>query len=210
MKKHMHIILIGIISSVFLAASILYSLLYDHGNLVYPTDFSTYHFTVKNIPILASTLLFIAYVFYLVFYLIKIKMNTPVDHHHTKKVSPYLGFLGLFGFFGFFGFSSYQEHHLIYPFIFFVFFGFFGFFYEGKLSNTLKDELFLENERKADIKAYRTGFSLLFLVLWLVGMGLLSKQVEWCAIFMVIAISLIYALTLFLSKYFLYRFEKET
>jgi len=32
--------------------------------------------------------------------------------------------------------------------------------------------------------------------------------VEWCAIFMLISVSLIYALVIFLSNYLLYRYEK--
>lgn len=128
---------------------------------------------------------------------------------YTRKISPLFGFFGFFGFLGFSGFWTYYEWKLIYPFIFFSFFGFFGFFFEGKLSNTLKDELYRANERKAALQAYKTGFSLLFIVIWLVGMGMLSGNIEWCAIFMIIAISLIYALILFLSSYLLYRYEKE-
>ena len=73
---------------------------------------------------------------------------------------------------------------------------------------TLEDELFQENKRKAQLKAYKTGFSLLFIVIWLMGLGMFSRNVEWCAIFMLISVSLIYALVLFLSNYFLYRYEK--
>ena len=82
-------------------------------------------------------------------------------------------------------------------------------FFEGKLSHTLEDELFQENKRRAELKAYKTGFVLLFVVIWLVGGGMFSRNVEWCAIFMLISISLIYALVLFLSNYLLYRYEKE-
>ena len=35
-----------------------------------------------------------------------------------------------------------------------------------------------------------------------------SRNVEWCAIFMLISVSLIYGLVLFLSNYLLYRYEK--
>lgn len=51
---------------------------------------------------------------------------------------------------------------MIAPFMFFIFFGFFGFFFEGKLSDTLKDELYLENRKNAELKAYRTGFVLFY------------------------------------------------
>ena len=106
------------------------------------------------------------------------------------------------------GFWTYFEYGKIYPFVFFIFFGFFGFFFEGKLSHTLEDELFLENKRKAEINAYKVGFKLLFIVIWLMAIGMFSRNVEWCAIFMLISVSLIYALVIFLSNYLLYRYEK--
>lgn len=72
----------------------------------------------------------------------------------------------------------------------------------------LEDELFLENKRKAEINAYKVGFKLLFIVIWLMAIGMFSRNVEWCAIFMLISVSLIYALVIFLSNYLLYRYEK--
>lgn len=74
--------------------------------------------------------------------------------------------------------------------------------------HTLEDELFLENKRKAEINAYKVGFKLLFIVIWLMAIGMFSRNVEWCAIFMLISVSLIYALVIFLSNYLLYRYEK--
>ena len=103
----------------------------------------------------------------------------------------------MFGFLGFGGFWTYYKFGEIFPFAFFIFFGFFSFFFEGKLSHILEDELFQENKRKAQLEAYKIGFKLLFVV------------VEWCAIFMLISVSLIYALVLFLSNYLLYRYEKR-
>ena len=98
---------------------------------------------------------------------------------------------------------------LFYFFAFFIFFGFFSFFFEGKLSHILEDELFQENKRKAQLEAYKIGFKLLFVVIWLMAIGMFSRNVEWCAIFMLISVSLIYALVLFLSNYLLYRYEKR-
>lgn len=76
------------------------------------------------------------------------------------------------------------------------------------LKENLEDELFLENKRKAEINAYKVGFKLLFIVIWLMAIGMFSRNVEWCAIFMLISVSLIYALVIFLSNYLLYRYEK--
>ena len=84
----------------------------------------------------------------------------------------------------------------------------FGLYFEGKLSHTMADEMYWEHKRAADAKAYKIGFQLLFVVLWLAGLGLFSRRVEWCAVFMLIACSLIYALVLFLSSYLLYRYER--
>ena len=84
-----------------------------------------------------------------------------------------------------------------------------GFCFEGKLSHILEDELFQENKRKAQLEAYKIGFKLLFVVIWLMAIGMFSRNVEWCAIFMLISVSLIYALVLFLSNYLLYRYEKR-
>ena len=65
-----------------------------------------------------------------------------------------------------------------------------------------------EYRRRAELKAYRIGFSLLFVVIWLMGMGFLSRNVEWCAVFMLASMSLIYGLVLFLTNYLLYRYER--
>ena len=113
------------------------------------------------------------------------------DKNYSRTVSSYWGLCGIFGFLGFSGFWTYFEYGKIYPFVFFIFFGFFGFFFEGKLSHTLK-----------------VGFKLLFIVIWLMAIGMFSRNVEWCAIFMLISVSLIYALVIFLSNYLLYRYEK--
>lgn len=204
-----HLIYMGIACTLLLVSSSIYAVLYNHSRLVEPMDFSTYTFDIKDTPMIVSGILFIAWIIYMVISIIKYSMHKPVDPTHTKKLSPYLGFLGFFGFFGFAGFWTYSDLGVIYPFLFFTFFGFFGFYYDGKLSNTLRDELFEQNVKMASIKAYKTGFALLFIVIWGIGMGLLLNNLEWCAIFMLISISLIYALVLFLDKYYLYRLETE-
>lgn len=208
-RKIKQLIYMGIVCTLLLVSSSIYAVLYNHSRLVEPMDFSAYVFHIKDTPMILSGILFIAYIIYMVISIIKYGMHKPVDHTHTKKLSPYLGFLGFFGFFGFAGFWTYSDLGVIYPFLFFTFFGFFGFYYDGKLSNTLRDELFEQNVKTASIKAYKTGFALLFIVIWGIGMGMLSNNLEWCAIFMLISISLIYALVLFLDKYYLYRLEKE-
>ena len=87
---------------------------------------------------------------------------------------------GLCGIFGFLGFS-----------------GFWTYFEYGKIYPFV-----------FFINAYKVGFKLLFIVIWLMAIGMFSRNVEWCAIFMLISVSLIYALVIFLSNYLLYRYEK--
>lgn len=209
-KQKKKVILLGVILVMASILAIIHSLLFNEGRFIWKMDMSKYIFSVKDIPMLMILLLIFIYVIYIIVILVRnILSNKSSEEHYSRKLSPRLGICGVFGFAGFAGFWTYQVQGNIFPFMFFIFFGFFGFFFEGKLSHTLKDELYLENRRRASLKAYQIGFSLLFLVIWLVGMGVFSSNVEWCAIFMLISISLIYALVLFLSNYLLYRYEKE-
>ncbi len=209
-KQIKRIVGMGIGCVILLAAGIVYSLLYNEGRWVKEMDMSEYVFSVKDIPMLGAGSLIGAYAIYIAVLFLKAAWNMKHrESNYTRKIPPFLGVFGALGFLGFIGFWTYQEHGIIFPFIFFIFFGLFGLFFEGKLSHTLEDELFQENKRRAELKAYKTGFVLLFVVIWLVGGGMFSRNVEWCAIFMLISISLIYALVLFLSNYLLYRYEKE-
>ena len=208
-KQIKRIIFMGLGCATLLIAAVIYSLLYNEGRWVKETDMSTYVFTPKDIPMLAVGVLIVAYAVYILVLCIRNAFSKKYpDKKYSRTISPLWGFCGIFGFLGFGGFWTYDKYGEIFPFVFFLFFGFFGFFFEGKLSHTLEDELFQENKRKAQLKAYKTGFSLLFIVIWLMGLGMFSRNVEWCAIFMLISVSLIYALVLFLSNYFLYRYEK--
>lgn len=208
-KQIKRIVFMGLGCAAVLIAAVIYSLLYNEGRWVKEMDMSAYVFSPKDIPMLAAGALIAVYAVYIMVLCVKNAFAKKYpDKKYTRTISPLLGFCGIFGFLGFGGFWTYDKYGEIFPFVFFLFFGFFGFFFEGKLSHTLEDELFQENKRKAQLKAYKTGFSLLFIVIWLMGMGMFSRNVEWCAIFMLISVSLIYGLVLFLSNYFLYRYEK--
>lgn len=200
------LVILGFGCVFFMAAAVIYSLLYNEGRCVYPMD--TYVFQTKDIPMLLAGVITAVYVIYLVVSVFSFVKFQKRDSSHTRTISPKLGFLGFFGFLGFLGIWTYTEKEMIAPFMFFIFFGFFGFFFEGKLSDTLKDELYLENRKNAELKAYRTGFVLLFFVIRAMGVGIFTS-VKACAAFMLISISLIYAFVLFYSNYLLYRFEKE-
>lgn len=133
----------------------------------------------------------------------------PLSNNKTRKLNPKLGFLGILGFMGFLGIWSYMLGKTVFPFIFFAFFGFFGFFFEGKLSNTFIDERFLENKRNAELKAYRLGFGLSFMVLIASSWGWLWSTNEAILIFLTISFALIFALVIFLQEYFLYKYDHE-
>lgn len=131
------------------------------------------------------------------------------DRNRTRKLNPKLGFLGFLGFAGFLGVLTYQTDKTIFPFVFFVFFGFFGFFFEGKMSNTLMDERFIENRRKAELKAYRVGQIVSFLVLIASLWQRLFPTNEAKLIFITISLSLTFALVIFLAEYLLYRYDHD-
>ena len=215
-KKTIRRLILGaIIVIVLLLLGVAYSLAFNDGRWVYIMDLSTYVFQPQDLAMLIPGALIFCYAIYFLVviwhHVIRLMFRPEPSEdgrHYSRTVSPRFGWCGLFGFLGFGGFWTYAEFGKIFPFIFFIFFGFFGLFFEGKLSHTLEDELFQENRRRAELKAYRIGFVLLFVVIWLMGMGFLSRNVEWCAIFMLAAISLIYGLVIFLSNYLLYRYEK--
>lgn len=215
-KKTIRRLIAGaIIVIVLLLLGVALSLSFNDGRWVYNMDLSTYSFQPKDLFMLVPGALLFCYAIYFLVaiwsHAVKLmftKEPSEDGRHYSRTVSPKFGWCGFLGFLGFAGFWTYANSGEITPFIFFICFGCFGFFFEGKLSHTLEDELFQENRRRAELKAYRIGFVLLFVVIWLMGMGFLSRNVEWCAVFMLASMSLIYGLVLFLSNYLLYRYER--
>lgn len=215
-KKTRRRLIIGAIIVVVLSLlGTAYALAFNNGRFVHDMDLSIYTFQPKDLSMLSPGALLFCYVVYFLYAiwshairLMFTKEPSADGHQYSRTVSPHFGWLGFCGFLGFGGFWTYASFGKIFPFIFFVFFGFFGLFFEGKLSHTLEDELFQENRRRAELKAYRIGFVLLFVVIWLMGMGFLSRNVEWCAVFMLASMSFIWGLVLFLSNYLLYRYER--
>lgn len=190
-------------------AAVWYDLTYNGGRLVYPMD--SYAFRTTDIPMLAALVLDAAYVLCLFALLIGgilAQRRQAADTNRTRKLSPKLGLLGILGLFGFAGFWSYGALGDLTPFAFFAFFGFFGFFFEGKMSNTLMDERFKENAAKAELKAYRVGFVIIFLLL-IVSAHAARSRAGLLAPVLVVGIALAVALTLFLSEYLLYRYDHD-
>lgn len=214
MKKNVKIILgIGVVCLLSMLAASWYAVVYNESRLVVPMDFSEYVFTVKDLPMicaLAFALLYLFFLFGLLIRTIIINKKKESTASITRKISPKFGFFGLFGFFGFLGFWTYSTEQEIFPFIYFVFFGFFGFFYEGKMSNTFMDERYQENKRKAHLKASETALNIIFIALFLLGLGeriLGSSEYTLIAFVIIVAFSL--ALYVFLGEYLLYRYDHD-
>lgn len=129
------------------------------------------------------------------------------QNNRTRKLNPKLGWLGILGFVGLLGIWSYQENNEVFPFIFLGFFGFFGFFFEGKMSNTLKDERYIENRMKAQLKAYRIGFSITAITLIASSWNWLFRTNDSRLLFITITLSLSCALVIFLAEYLLYHYD---
>lgn len=127
----------------------------------------------------------------------------------TRKINPKLGFLGLLGFMGFFGIWTYIVQGTVFPFIFFSFFGFFGFFFEGKMANTLMDERYMENHTKAQLQAYRIGFSIMVITLIASTWDWLFQTNDAKLLFITITLSFAFALTGVLAEYLLYRYDSK-
>ena len=213
-KQIKTIIITGIVWVLCLIAGIIYSLLYNEGRWVKEMSLNDYAFSAKDIPMLAVGVLIALWVLYVVVVTFKTVFKALFSQDsstpsYTRKIPPFLGVFGICGFLGFLGFWTYSEYGITSPFLFFALFGLFGLFFEGKLSHTLEDELFQQNKTRADLKSYKTGFVLLVIVVPLSRWRIFSLHAEWCAIFLLISVSLIVALVLFQKNYLLYRYEKE-
>lgn len=208
-NRWLPLVLLGALCAAATGAAVWFDLTYNHGKLVYPMH--SYAFASTDIPMLLAVGLDVLYVLYLVFRLVRgilVQKEHVLKTGRTRRLSPKLGLLGLLGFFGFAGFWSYGALGDMTPFIFFTFFGFFGFFFEGKMSGILMDERYKENVVRAELKAYRAGFVMIFLLLILAGQGSRFCS-ELFAPVMTAGLALAVALTLFLSEYLLYRYDHD-
>lgn len=206
------IVIPGIICMLLLGISIWYSVKFNESGLVVKTDFSTYKFTLKDLPMICSTALMIMYIFYFLIYTGRTgiqQKRTLLKTNRTRKLNPKMGFLGFFGFLGFMGFWTYSNEKGVFPFTYFMFFGFFGFFYEGKMSNTFMDERFKENRNKAQLAALKTAFGVLIIMFVFLTVSERFMSMEYRLIAVHILVSLSIALEIFLSEYLLYRYDHE-
>ncbi len=190
-------------------AAVWYDLTYNGGKLVYPIH--SYAFAPTDIPMLLAVGLDVLYALYLAFLLVR-GIRAQKEHTaktgRTRRLSPKLGILGFCGFLGFAGFWTYGAMGDLTGFMFFAFFGFFGFFFEGKMSNTLMDERYKENAVRAELKALRIGFGIIFFLLLFAGQAR-RLTAELVAPILIAGIALTVALTIFLSEYLLYRYDHD-
>lgn len=211
-KKALAIAALGLICLALDFAASWYAVTYNDSRLVVPMDSKEYVFTMKDLPMICSVILTCLYIFYLLALIIVVSARNKKrvrETRTTRSISPRLGLLGFLGFFGFMGFWTYGQDKSIYPFMFFTFFGFFGFFYEGKLSNTFMDERFLENARKAQLKALKISFAVIIAAFVLLAQGALLGNLEYNLIAAVIVVFLALALSIFLNEYLLYHYDHD-
>lgn len=214
MKQHpvRRIVLPGVICALLLAAACGYSVAFNGGRLVYPMDFSACVFRAEDLPMLLALALTVCYVGYLVVLLVRYTLSSrhrQASARTARAVDPKLGLLGFLGCLGFLGFWTYRADGSIFPFVFSLFFGFFGFFFEGKLSGTLMDERYKENQLRARTAANRAALTIIFLAVLALGQGRLMGNLELTLIAFVIVVVLALALELFLSSYLLYRYDHD-
>ena len=192
----------GVSCGALTGAAVWFDLTYNEGKLVYPMH--SYAFRPTDIPMLAAVLLDVLYALYLAFLLVR-GIRAQKEHvaktGRTRRLSPKLGFLGFCGFLGFAGFWTYGAMGDLTGFIFFAFFG-------GKMSNTLMDERYKENAVRAQLKALRIGFGIIFALLLFAGQAR-RLTAELVAPILIAGIALDVALTIFLSEYLLYRYDHD-
>ena len=209
-RKFVAVVLAGVVCLALMLASSWYSVTFNESRLVVPMNFSEYVFRIQDLPMICSISLFCLYFLYLSVLLIKGIIKNQINQpngRYTRKINPKLGYLGFLGLTGFLGFWTYSIDKTFFPFLFFIFFGFFGFFYEGKMSGTLMDEMYRENQLRASAKANRISLAIIFLALIILGQGRIMVSLDFTLIAFVIAVTLAIALSLFLSQYLLYCYD---
>ncbi len=202
----------GIFCVLSMVISLWYAITYNDSRLAVPMDFKDYVFQVEDLPMILSasfTCIYVIALFLKLFIYIGKGQRQGKELRTTRIINSKLGFLGVLGFLGFLGFYTYSMNGTIFPFAFFLFFGFFGFFYEGKMAGTFMDERFCENKVRAQLKAYKITFLLILITLVILCQGKFFGSFEYTLIVAIIILSLTLAFGIFLSEYFLYRYDHD-
>ncbi|WP_343210537.1 DUF3796 domain-containing protein [Anaerolentibacter hominis] len=205
-KKRFHLLIVLIVLEL---AACAYDVIYNESRIVKPLDLASYQFRAGDLPLMVMTVLLVLYVIIqaIRYFAENLKKGKVQEANRTRTVSPRFGWFGFFGLIGFLGIPAYITQQQVWPFFFFIFFGFFGFFYEGKLSSTLIDERFKEEQMRAQLTSYRLGFTLLWIVTWFTGVMGDRLRTDYVALIFTVASSLIIALVLFLNNYLLYKYD---
>lgn len=212
-KKYVKILVWCGIFCIFLAlGGSWYAVTYNDSRLVAPTDFTTFVYTPKDLLMILSLVVVIAYGLTLLasLFVAIFKTSRQVSKTNTtRSVNPKFGWLGLLGFCGFIGFWTYGMDGSYDPFLFFGFFGFFGFFYEGKMSGTFMDERFRENAVRAQQNAMKAICAAVVVALVVICQEDLFGYPEYTLMAVTIILSLGAALGMFLCEYLLYRYDHD-
>ncbi len=77
------------------------------------------------------------------------------------------------------------------------------------MSGTFMDERFRENAARASLKASNITLSVIFLAFIILCQGKLFGSLDYTLIAVIIALSIAFALKIFLSEYLLYRYDHD-
>lgn len=124
----------------------------------------------------------------------------------TRRISPWLGTLGLLGFIPIVGYIKLGDPNVL---LFLAFFGFFRFYFEGKMSNTLIDERFEYNEKRAVAKTNQIISILMVCILIITVNWISPKGVQVAYTFLIATLALLWTLQAVLPAAVLYYYENK-
>lgn len=126
------------------------------------------------------------------------------DAKYARRISPLLGILGVLGITGPIAYYFTGETYTL---GFILFFGFFSFYFQGKMSNQLIDERYIENNMKASSIAFWTGLTMILLSILISIQYLEGYSIKVAYHFLIGAASLTFGITLTLYQYLIYKFD---
>lgn len=211
-KKRFRLLILGVIAILLFGITAYLSVKTNQGRLLYPATFTDYTFRIADLPLIVGWVVLAVFLIDLVATLTVHHMATKRDfdkHGRVIRPNPKLGYLGFLGFTGFLGVFTELLYRNAAPFTLFILFGFFGYFYEDKITKTLSDERQRINRREAQAKANGLGFKLQILVLILAMLAGMTGHVSIVAAVLTAGVSLVCALTIYLTEYLVYRYDKN-
>ncbi len=210
-KKGVRLLIFGFVSMLIFVITAYFSVNTNNGRLLYPATWTSYYFKMADLPMIVGWSVLSVFFIDLAATLTVHHMATKRDfekHGKVRRPNPGLGYLGFLGFTGFIGIFTELLYHNAAPFTLFIFFGFFGYFYEEKVSKVLSDERQRVNRREAQAKANGLGFKLQIVVLLVAMAAGMTGHAAVTAAVLTAGISLVCALTIYLTEYLVYRYDK--